>query len=137
MRIHHLALRTRRLAELVRFYGRTLGLRRLRTSRASGRVRSVWLEMGDAILMIERAESSEPRIPRGSLELLAFAVSPTEHARLRSRLERSGIPLDGEPTPFTSYVRDPDGRRVGISHFVPAFRASSRDAKRKKRRSLA
>ena len=137
MRIHHIALRTRRLTRLAHFYRRVLGLRLLRTSRAASRVRSVWLEAGRAILMLERAGPKEPPIPRGSLELVAFAVGRGEHRRLLARLERLGVPLDGEPTAFTSYFRDPDGRRVAISHFVPGFRASAPDARRKKRTSQA
>ncbi|HSQ65996.1 MAG TPA: VOC family protein [Polyangiaceae bacterium] len=137
MRIHHLALRTRRLAKLAHFYRRVLGLSHLRTNRAAGRVRSVWLEAGRAILMLERADPKEPAIPRGSLELVAFAVSRAEHRRMLARLERLGVPLDGEPTAFTTYFRDPDGRRVAISHFAPVSPDPRRDAKRKKRTSLA
>jgi glyoxylase I family protein len=118
MRIHHLALRTRRLAALTQFYRRVLGLRVLRTQRTAGRVRSVWLEAGRTIVMIERASPSEPRIPRGTLELVAFAVTPREHQALLATLRRRRIPVEGQ-TDFTSYFRDPDGRRVAISHFAP------------------
>ena len=137
MRIHHIALRTRRLAKLAHFYRRVLGLPQLRTNRAAGRVRSVWLEAGRTILMLERADATEPGIPRGSLGLVAFAVDRAEHRRLLARLERLGVPLDGEPTAFTSYFRDPDGRRVAVSHFAPGFRPSTRDARHKKRTSQA
>lgn len=127
MRIHHLALRTRQLASLARFYRGVLGLRVVRTSRTAGRVRSIWMQAGPSILMLERAAPSEPRIPRGTLELIAFAVTSREHEKLRSLLTRKGIRLDGPPTPFTTYFRDPDGRRIAVSHF-PAVSKAARSA---------
>ncbi len=115
------------MREVVEFYRRALGLRELR--RPARSARSVWLAAGGAIVMIERSERGEPAIPKGSRELVAFGVSETEHRRLRARLERLGVPFDGE-TSFTSYFRDPDGRRVGISHF-PVTRSTKRRATRK------
>jgi catechol 2,3-dioxygenase-like lactoylglutathione lyase family enzyme len=105
MRIHHIALRTRDVARLEAFYAGTLGLLVLK------REGNVWLGAGDAIVMLEARGPGEPDVPVGSFELVAFAISPGERAEFARRL-----PIEAE-TPFTLYVRDPDGRRVGLSHY--------------------
>ncbi|HEY8086305.1 MAG TPA: VOC family protein [Polyangiaceae bacterium] len=106
MRIHHLALRTRDVARLVRFYADTLGLPVLRRDEARG---SVWLDAGGPVVMIERAGDSEPSIEPGSMELVAFAVEDKESWRAR-------VAVDAETT-HTLYFRDPDGRRVAVSDY--------------------
>ena len=112
MRIHHVALRTRDLARLESFYTLLLGLP---VTRRNGD-RSLWLSSGDAILMIERASESEPTISMGSMDLVAFAIAASERDATAARLRAAGVAIEAE-TPFTLYFRDPDGRRVGVSHF--------------------
>ena len=106
MKVHHVALRTRKLARVVRFYRDVIGLRVLRET-----PRGVWLAMGGgAILMIERAEKNEPEIPRGTKEFLCFGVrTKRDVSRFKARVRVE------DETEFTVYFRDPDGRRVGIS----------------------
>ena len=106
MKVHHVALRTRKVARVVRFYRDVLGLRVLRET-----PRSTWLAMGRAILMIERAEKGEPAIPRRTKEFLCFGV---RNKRDVSRIE-ARIGAIEDRTEFTVYFRDPDGRRVGVS----------------------
>jgi glyoxylase I family protein len=112
MRIHHVALRTGDLAALERFYGGVLGLR---VTRRQGE-RSTWLSAGDAIVMLERRDPGEPELGRGSMELVAFAVPPGSHEELVRRLAAAGIAVEAR-TASTLYVRDPDGRRVGLSAY--------------------
>jgi catechol 2,3-dioxygenase-like lactoylglutathione lyase family enzyme len=112
VRVHHIALRTRDLAKLDRFYAELL---RLRVTRRDG-ARSVWLDAGGTILMLERADEGEPAIGPGSNETLAFAVEPRARAEHVKRMGEAGVPLEGQ-TAFTSYFRDPDGRRVAVSHY--------------------
>lgn len=104
--IHHLAFRTRDLARLERFYAEVLGL--VVTRRTD---RSVWLAAGTTILMLERAEADEPEPVGSSMELVAFAAT----AEARARLEAM-VPIEGR-TSYSLYVRDPDGRRIGISSY--------------------
>ena len=47
---------------------------------------------------------------RENRELVAFAISPDEVGRLK------GWPIEAR-TAFTLYVRDPDGRRIGLSAY--------------------
>lgn len=107
MRVHHVAFRTKRLAALVRFYRDVVGLRVVRATE-----RSVWLDAGGTILMLERAERGEPAIPRRTMELVCF--SARSKAELAAR--RARVRVEGE-TDYTFYFRDPDGRRVGFSRY--------------------
>jgi len=110
--IHHVALRTRDLPRLVSFYTAILQLPVARETLGY----SVWLRAGGAAVMIERSPPDEPVIPAGSMELLAFAVSVEGRAAVLARLAEAGVPTEGE-TAHTTYFRDPDGRRVGVSTY--------------------
>jgi glyoxylase I family protein len=112
LRIHHIALRTRDLARLESFYAALLGLQ---VTRRHGDF-SVWLSSGEATVMIERATESEPPIPPGSMEILAFAIDAKDREATIARLREASVAIEAE-SPFTLYFRDPDGRRVGLSHF--------------------
>jgi glyoxylase I family protein len=112
MRVHHLAFRTRDLTRLERFYTDALGLS---VARRDGE-RSVWLRAGGTTLMLEQAADDEPEIARGSMDLVAFAIEAPDMDRWRRVLETNAIPIEGQ-TAFTIYFRDPDGRRIGLSHY--------------------
>jgi catechol 2,3-dioxygenase-like lactoylglutathione lyase family enzyme len=112
MRIHHIALRTRDVARLARFYVEVLGLMP-REGVARDRV---WLDCAGTLLMLEPASETEPEIDPRSLELVAFAILPGDRARLEARLAAGGVSVEAR-TAFTLYFRDPDGRRVALSHY--------------------
>ena len=96
---------------MVRFYRDLLGL-----DPVAETPKSTWLDAGGALVMIERRARGEPDVPPGSLELVAFAVTRESHAKLRARLARHRVRIEAA-TDFTSYFRDPDGRRIAISHY--------------------
>ena len=110
MRLHHVALRTRELPRLEEFYVRVLGLT---VTRRDG-VRGVWLDAGGVTVMLERADTDEPPVAAGSKELVAFAIEAGEGPAWEDRLARAGIKVEAR-TEATLYVRDPDGRKVGVS----------------------
>ncbi len=112
MRVHHLAFRTSDLAQLERFYVHALGLAVVRRTET----RSVWLDAGGSLLMLELAEPFEPSPPHGAMDLVAFEVAPETRALYTHRLARAGVAIEGS-TDFTLYVRDPDGRRIGLSSY--------------------
>lgn len=112
MQLHHIAFRTGNVTALERFYVDLLGFA-VRERKPQG---SVWLEAGPVILMLEPRGDAEPAIAAGTMELTAFAITPEERVSVRSRLEAAGIRIEGE-TAFSLYFRDPDGRRVGVSHY--------------------
>jgi catechol 2,3-dioxygenase-like lactoylglutathione lyase family enzyme len=90
MRIHHLALRTRDLPRLERFYVDALGFEVTRRQD-----QSVWLDAGGAIVMLERAGDEEPAVPGDTKELVAFAIDASEHTLRVERLARAGHPDRG------------------------------------------
>jgi catechol 2,3-dioxygenase-like lactoylglutathione lyase family enzyme len=112
VRIHHIALRTRDVPALARFYVALLGFDVVRRDATRG---SVWLDAEGTLLMIELAETAEPPVAAGTRELVAFAVDDKE--TWRRRLLEADVAIEDE-TPYTLYFRDPDGRRVGVSSFV-------------------
>jgi hypothetical protein len=92
-----------------------VGLGVVRTNKLqTGRIRSVWLEAGATLLMLELADATEAPYPKGSYELVCFgARTRKELDGRRARVSRH-VRIEGE-TDYTFYFRDPDGRRVGIS----------------------
>lgn len=108
VRVHHVAFRTDDLPALERFYAGVLNLPVLRRNEE----RSLWLDAGGAILMLEKRDEGEPTVPAGSKELVAFAVSKA----VIERLEAERVPIEAR-TAYTLYVRDPDGRRIGLSSY--------------------
>ncbi len=112
MRLHHLAFRVGDLAASVAYYRDLLGLDPVRDNRP----RSVWLGLdGGALLMLETRARDEPALDAGAMDLTAFRVSPSTRQALRQRAVDTGC-FDGE-TEHTVYVRDPDGRRIGLSSY--------------------
>ncbi|MDB4941473.1 MAG: Lactoylglutathione lyase [Labilithrix sp.] len=117
MRIHHLAFRTSSLARLERFYVDALGLAVVKRHAD----RSVWLDAGGAIVMLELREEDEGDASPTSKDLVAFAVPPEDRARITERLAAAGIAVEAS-TEYTLYVRDPDGRRIGLSSYPVPLR---------------
>lgn len=117
--LHHLALGTSDVARLSTFYRDVLGLQELaRHAHADGSLRSVWLDLGGAALMIE--QTSEPaRFVDGvgsGLFLLAVTTTVEGRASFEQRLIEAGSPVESR-TEWTSYARDPDGNRFAISAY--------------------
>jgi catechol 2,3-dioxygenase-like lactoylglutathione lyase family enzyme len=118
---HHLALQCADLAACERFYREVLGLEVLRRwPRAEGGDRSVWLGVGDGFLALERADHPPAPPPwrdgRAGLHLVALRIAPSERAAWEERLAARGVEIVHR-TRWTIYVRDPEGNRVGLSHW--------------------
>jgi len=112
LRLHHIAIRASDVEAMQEFYASMLGLEIVRDQRP----RSVWLGLADgAVLMIEARDAGEPAVVAGSRELVAFRASPASKAAVRERALRAGC-FDGE-TEHTVYLRDPEGRRLGVSTY--------------------
>lgn len=92
----------------------------------AGALRSVWLDLGGAILMVERTDEPARRVEGVGAGpfLIALAVEPEERAGLERALEAAGAPIEAHSA-YSSYSRDPEGNRVAISHYpAPAAGAS-------------
>jgi glyoxylase I family protein len=126
--LHHLAIQVRDLAATEAFYRETLGLAVLRRwpardADAGADERAVWLDAGDgAFIALERVAegptaAEEPaRATRPGLHLVALRIDRAERETWERRLVAAGSAVEAR-TAFTLYVRDPEGNRVGLSHW--------------------
>jgi glyoxylase I family protein len=123
---HHLAIQVRDLDLGEGFYGGLLGLPVIaRHADDRGRPRAIWFGLaGGGFLALERCEGPLPgrpfRDPRPGLHLLALGIRREGRAALEARLEEAGHPKVAE-TRFTFYVLDPEGNRIGLSHYPEAI----------------
>ena len=121
-RLHHLALGSSRVERLAEFYRDVFGLPEVaRHHDERGALRSVWLDLGGAWLMIEHSEQPA-RVVTGvgsGLFLFSLRVSVAERSHFERLLEQRGHAIESR-TVFTSYARDPDGNRFAFSHYPEA-----------------
>jgi len=118
---HHLAIQVADLPAAERFYREVLGLSVLkRWPYDDGRAgeRSVWLSLGDAaFIALEACDEARPapafRDPRAGLHLFALSITCED----RAAWERSLGSLIVHRTRYTLYIQDPEGNRIGLSHF--------------------
>lgn len=117
MRVHHIALLTAQVDRLARFYRDLLACEELGRHHDDRGLRSVWLPLGDAILMVERLEApAERERGAGGWHMLVLDIPAAERARWVKRLEAAGAGPTGS-TGFTLYGQDPDGNPFGLSHY--------------------
>jgi catechol 2,3-dioxygenase-like lactoylglutathione lyase family enzyme len=125
---HHLAIQVRDLPAVERFYKEILGLPELRRWPAAdgNGDRSVWLDAGSgAFIALERVVGGETaredaaRAQRPGLHLIALRIERAARGAWERRLAEAGAPVETR-TSFTLYVRDPEGNRVGLSHWPDA-----------------
>ncbi len=122
--VHHVAIGVRDLAASEAFYTGVLGLPVVRRWPAAGGVgeRAVWLDLGrGAFLALERvageapAGAGAPRRTDGYL-MIALAIAREARAAWEARLAAAGVAVVHR-TDHTLYVADPEGNRVGLSHW--------------------
>ena len=122
---HHLAIQVKDLEAAERFYVDVLGLtvvRRWPFEDGRPGERSVWLSVGagEEFLALEACDAERPatpfRDPHGGLHLAALRIQVSERRAWEQRLKRCGVEIV-HATRWTLYVRDPEGNRVGLSHF--------------------
>jgi glyoxylase I family protein len=122
---HHLAIQVKDLPGAVRFYADVLGLKVVRRwPREDGGTgeRSVWLSVGEGeeFIALEACDVDRPptpfRDPHGGLHLLALRISSRDRRGWDRRLAELGVELVNR-TRWTLYVRDPEGNRIGLSHY--------------------
>lgn len=117
MRLHHLALGAADVERVAGFYRDHLGMAELRRHhRDDGALRSVWLDLGGAILMVEQSSAPARRVEDVGPGPFLIAVRCTAEARegVERALEAAGYAIE-DRTDFTSYTRDPEGNRVAVS----------------------
>ena len=118
--VNHVAIKVVDLPRAESFYCDLLGLPVLRRwPMADGSERSLWLDLGGgAFLALERADADAE--PKGEgvagLHLLALKIHRSERSAWLDKLAAANCPVYQE-TDYTLYVRDPEGNRVGLSHW--------------------
>lgn len=121
---HHIALKTLNLPALRRFYENVLGLNVLEKNHyEDGSLRSVWYELGTTILMLEKSEttrdlkviSSFTEDPPG-FHLMALEIEKSQREIWKKKLLDAGIVIEHE-SKFSIYFKDPDGNRLGLTHY--------------------
>lgn len=119
--LHHLALGAYDVEAVAAFYRDLLGLPEIvRHLEPEGGLRSIWLDLGGPVLMIELTREPARRVMRvgSGLFLLAMAAEPRQRDVLERSLAAAGVPVESR-SEHTIYVRDPEGNRVGISSYPP------------------
>jgi glyoxylase I family protein len=142
--VHHLAIQVRDLAEAERFYVGLLGLSVVRRWQGqAGAERSLWIDLGGGsaarapaslapvlapflALEVVPARPGQPtaaedpdRAGRPGHHLLALGIARSERAAWEARLTAAGVPITGRSA-FTLYFCDPEGNRLGLSHYPDA-----------------
>jgi catechol 2,3-dioxygenase-like lactoylglutathione lyase family enzyme len=117
--VHHLAVVVRDLDRAEAFYAGVLGLPvERRWTDEAGAPRSIWLGLqSGAFLAVENAAAAPGAPAAGATgwHCVALAIAPDERERWRARLAEAGFPVERE-SPFTLYVRDPEGNLLALSH---------------------
>ncbi len=123
--VHHVAVQCHDLPTMVRFYERVMRLRierRWQSEREQdgGADRSVWLRLGTGVLALEHCDGELDPPPwqseRPGLHLLALEIPWQNRGVWIDHLAHCGVDVVYESA-WTIYVRDPEGNRVGLSHF--------------------
>ena len=109
--IHHVAIKARDVSSVASFYTEVLGFSEKARHHDDAGLRSIWIDCGSSILMIERTATSLAMTETAGLHLIAFSIAREEREAWRERL---GSRVVGE-TEYTLYLRDPEGNRVGLS----------------------
>jgi glyoxylase I family protein len=118
--VHHVAVKVSDLARAEVFYVGVLGLAVLRRwPGADGSERSLWLDLGKgSFLALERSDGpGDAKSENGSgIHLLALQIPRCDREPWIAALAQAGQRIY-QQTDFTIYVQDPEGNRVGLSHW--------------------
>ncbi len=126
--VHHVALGVRDLAACEAFYRGVLGLPVLRRWPAADGVgeRSVWLDLGrgaflalERVAAVDRAAAPDAAGVRPGYLMIAVAIARAARADWEARLGAAGVAIVHR-TAYTLYLADPEGNRVGLSHWPDA-----------------
>jgi glyoxylase I family protein len=122
--LHHLALQCADLESCEAFYREVLGLSVLRRwPRSEGGDRSVWLAVEGGFLALERAAEAPAAGPwrdgKAGLHLLALRIAAADRPLWEARLAARGVEVVHR-TRWSVYFRDPEGNRIGLSHYPEA-----------------
>lgn len=115
--VHHLAVCVIDLERAEAFYCGVLGLKvRERCIDDAGAPRSLWLDLGEGFLAVEKVAGADARSDRApGWHCVALPIAVEEREAWRVHLEAAGHRVERESA-YTLYVRDPEGALVALSH---------------------
>ena len=119
MRVHHIAIQVADLAAMSAFYRDLLGL----TETKAARDGVTWFTAGEIILMLEpvngaiRDEVFASSTP--GLHVVSFGIDVATRDAWKEKFATRPILLERE-TPYSLFIRDPEGNRIGLTHFPVA-----------------
>lgn len=106
--IHHIAIGTPNPSNLAEFYLQIPGAKKLREFLyESGELRSVWIEFGSVILMLEDGEKKSPRA-------LVFKWEENKRSEWIQFLDQVKIQ---NQTDYTIYFLDSESNQLGLSNY--------------------
>ncbi|MBM9590802.1 VOC family protein [Leptospira sp. 201903075] len=106
--IHHIAIGTPNPSNLAEFYLQIPGAKKTQEFHyESGTIRSIWIEVGPTILMLEEGVNKSPRA-------LVFSLEQNEKSEWIQFLNQVQIQ---NKTDFTVYFLDSDGNLLGLSQY--------------------
>lgn len=106
--IHHIAIGTPNPSLLADFYLKIPGSRKLKEFHyESGILRSVWIQFGSILLMLEDGENKSPRA-------LVFSYQEMERSKWTQFLKQNEVE---SRTEYTIYFLDPDKNLLGVSSY--------------------
>ena len=119
--VHHIAIKVVDLQRAEAFYVGVLGMSVLKRwpSNDGQQDRSLWLDLGgDAFFAIERSDKALPAKPENApgFHVLALKIRRSEREGWTAKLAGAGHPIY-QHTNYTIYVQDPEGNRIGLSHW--------------------
>jgi glyoxylase I family protein len=130
--IHHAAIRVTDLERVAAFYREVLGLQELMRHKFSdGTDRSIWLALpGGGFLALEKStgaiEPSGSRAISPGHCLLAFRIWRDQRAAIVDELLSKRVVIVHQSR-WTIYVADPEGNRIGLSHYPQDVLPPSRE----------
>jgi catechol-2,3-dioxygenase len=111
-----LAIRVRDVQRVAAFYRDVLQLEVVPAPRDG----VAWFRAGELLVMIEPVAvdgvARDDNVEHPGLHLIAFAIEPHQRAHWEQRLQECGVPVVSRSA-HTLYVCDPEGTRVGLSHY--------------------
>ena len=80
-----------------------------------GSIRSIWLELNEGVLMIEKSGSFDSISQKG-WHLLSFKIESDQKDEWKSRLDSMTVKISSQ-SDYTMYFSDPEGNRLALSSY--------------------
>lgn len=120
--VHHIALQVSDLEKMAQFYCGVLGLpEAVRHHKDDGQLRSIWVRLSTrpgepAFLALEKNSLPQKTMEHRGYSLLAITIESEARRATEEALRARGVVIE-HTSRWTVYFRDPEGNRVGLSHY--------------------